>query len=80
MFELLIKVCVGTAMCYYSTSPISYETLASCQQQAGLIAGLRSGQHPPGRSVTANYRCRGVGLAREEPDSWYEISLLVPKG
>ncbi len=79
MFELLIKVCVGTTMCYYSTPPITYETVSVCQQQAALISGLRSGQHPPGRSVNASFRCRHLDLAQREEDTWYEISVLAPE-
>lgn len=80
MFELLIKVCVGTAICYYSTPPITYDTLETCQMQAGLIAGLRSGQNPPGLGMHATYRCRGLGMASSSEENWYEISLLAPKG
>ncbi len=79
MFELLIKVCVGTAMCYYTTPPIAYDTLETCQMQAGLIAGLRSGQNAPGLAMHATYRCRSTGTASNSEESWYEISLLAPK-
>ncbi len=77
MFALMIKVCVGISTCYYSSPPTTYQSLAFCQQQAAIIAGLRSGL--PGRSVTATYRCRPLDTAKNQADTWYEISLLAPK-
>ncbi|MEQ8654281.1 MAG: hypothetical protein RIC87_17580 [Kiloniellales bacterium] len=79
MFALLIKVCVGISTCYYSSPPVTYDSLAFCQQQAAIIAGLKSGQHPPGRALKATYRCRQLDTAQNQQDTWYEISLLAPK-
>ncbi|GAB5471005.1 MAG: hypothetical protein Kilf2KO_40350 [Rhodospirillales bacterium] len=76
MFTLLMKICVGATICYYTVPPLSYDSLSICQQQAGLIAGLRAGQHPPGEDVVMAYRCAAQGQDRAAKSEWFEVSLL----
>jgi len=76
MFELMMKVCVGAVFCHYTVPPIAYDSLSICQQQAGLIAGMKAGEHAPGEDVKITYRCRLQTADRSQPSTWFEVSLL----
>ncbi len=76
MFQLLLAVCINSSVCQYDMPPLAYETLEVCSQQAALIAGLVSGQHPPSSGVTYRFRCQQAGQTAEQAE-WIAVDLAA---
>ena len=76
MFELLLSVCLSTAICEYRSPPVAYDSEVSCQYQAALIAGTVAGSYPSGQPVTYRFLCKEAGQkAGKTP--WTEIVLAA---
>ncbi|MEO1190210.1 MAG: hypothetical protein AAFY02_00505 [Pseudomonadota bacterium] len=80
MFTLLMTVCIGSSFCYYTLPPVTYETVAKCQQQAGLIAGMQAGRHAPGKDVSITFRCSDGTLEVARRADWMQVDLVAEAG
>lgn len=45
MFELLLIACTASRACEYITVPTHYESVAVCERQAAIVAGMVRGRH-----------------------------------
>ena len=63
MYELLLIACVGTRICDYIVSPITYPTESRCATNAALLAGTVRGRYDPFLAHGYRYVCRAEGSA-----------------
>ncbi len=71
MFELMVIACVGTHICEYISSPISYPSETRCAYNAALVAGQARGRIDDTWSLEYQYTCVPAGSAETE---WITIN------
>lgn len=67
MFELFLVACVETHICEYVQVSDLYESEATCQMQAAIIAGMIQGRHDPSGNVSYRFNCNLQEAAEAAP-------------
>ncbi|MBI1206680.1 MAG: hypothetical protein GC191_05240 [Azospirillum sp.] len=58
IYQLLVKVYIGSKICSYLAVPFAYQSESACALQAALIAGTVHGRYVPDAPFAYSYECQ----------------------